>query len=285
VDRRSFIAWASASAASTASAVPSLKNLILGGQKALGATKQQKEVADLVGSAAWQKLDLGDRIWAVGKALEGTAYVASTLEQSPEACRVVWNGLDCVTFLELCWAVASTKSVDLAKLTARITQTRYRNGKVNGYASRLHYTSEWLHENREDRRIKLVCEDWPESIEWTPEVGFMSKNPERYPALKADGSLVAKIRSQEDAVNRMNFKIVPKEAWSQVISRIQEGDFVAFVTRREGLDFSHVGLLGGAKGTLLHASQTREQVVVQDLIEWGQASRTVTGMVVSRSLN
>lgn len=285
MDRRSFIAWASSSAAATASAVPSLKNLILGGQKALGATKQQKSVADLVNSAAWKKHDLGDRIWTVGKALEGTPYVAGTLEVEPEACRVLWNGLDCVTFLELCWAVASTESVDLSKLTARVTQTRYRNGKVNGYASRLHYTSEWLHENREDRRIRLVCEEWPESVEWQPEVGFMSANPEKYPALKQDRSLVAKIRAQEETVNRLSFRMVPKDAWGTVVPRMQEGDFVAFITRREGLDFSHVGLLGGEKGLLLHASQTQEQVVVQDLVGWGQASRTVIGMVVSRALN
>lgn len=285
MDRRSFIAWASSSAAATASAVPSLKNLILGGQKALGATKQQKSVADLVSSAAWKQLDLGDRIWAVGKALEGTPYVAGTLEVEPEACRVLWNGLDCVTFLELCWAVASTESVDLAKLKARVTQTRYRSGKVNGYASRLHYTSDWLHENREDRRIRLVCEEWPESVEWQPEVGFMSANPEKYPALKQDRSLVAKIRAQEETVNRLSFRMVPKDAWGKVVPRMQEGDFVAFITRREGLDFSHVGLLGGEKGLLLHASQTQEQVVVQDLVGWGQASRTVIGMVVSRALN
>ncbi len=285
MDRRSFIAWASASAASTASAVPSLKNLVLGGQKALGATKQQKAVADLVASGSWQKLDLTDRIWAVGNALQGTTYVAGTLEQSPEACRVIWGGLDCVTFLELCWAVASTKSTDLAKLTQRITQTRYRHGKVNGYTSRLHYTSDWLHENREDRRIQLICEEWPESVEWSPGVGFMSRNPDRYPSLAADPSLVAKMRSQEEAINRMAFKIVPKEAWSKVISRTKPGDFVAFVTRREGLDFSHVGILGGDDGTLLHASQTKEQVVVQDLVGWGQASRTVTGMLVSRALS
>ena len=81
------------------------------------------------------------------KQMLGTEYVAGSLEQVPEKLKVSLVETDCILFVETCLAMAvnAKKGNDSPdSLCAFIQGTRYRNGVVDGYTSRLHYTSEWI---------------------------------------------------------------------------------------------------------------------------------------------
>ena len=72
----------------------------------------------------------------IGKSYLGTKYVANTLDQDGEESLVIrTDAVDCLTFVEytLAQALGSSFADNLQKI-------RYRDGIINGYPSRLHYT-------------------------------------------------------------------------------------------------------------------------------------------------
>ena len=92
---------------------------------------------DFVGLRNFKDLFQDSRI---GKSYLGTKYVANTLDQDGEESLVIrTDAVDCLTFVEytLAQALGSSFADNLQKI-------RYRDGIINGYPSRLHYTSEWI---------------------------------------------------------------------------------------------------------------------------------------------
>src|SRR5437762_1637668 len=95
---------------------------------------------------------IGKTAAAVAMELLGTPYVGATLELDDrvESCSVNLLGLDCVTLYEtsLCFArMLRHDGRTPADLLREIQFTRYRGGKLDGYLSRLHYTSDWIYDN------------------------------------------------------------------------------------------------------------------------------------------
>src|SRR5262245_823449 len=91
---------------------------------------------------AWSELPIGERIGAIGMALQQTPYVEATLElyEGREICSVNLRGLDCVTFFESSLGFARMLRHDgrtPEALLAEVAFTRYRGGRLTDYASRL----------------------------------------------------------------------------------------------------------------------------------------------------
>ena len=86
-----------------------------------------------------------------------TPYVANTLERGEkEELYVNIHETDCILFVESCLALAQTaKSGDTTytNFCKKIQELRYRNGEVDGYPSRIHYTSEWLLQAEKDGKL------------------------------------------------------------------------------------------------------------------------------------
>src|ERR1035437_5311697 len=98
-------------------------------------------------------LSVGELILKVGNDFKGMPYVGKTLDLTIEENLVInLRELDCTTFVENCLAIART--IKSGKLTFEtfineLEKIRYRNGKLNGYVSRLHYFGEWITNNSE----------------------------------------------------------------------------------------------------------------------------------------
>ena len=78
---------------------------------------------------------------------QGTRYVAGTLEVEPEQLVVKLKETDCILYVESCLALALTaqsSDTSYAAFCDNIRKLRYRDGKIDGYPSRIHYTSEWI---------------------------------------------------------------------------------------------------------------------------------------------
>jgi len=233
----------------------------------------------------------GERVAAVGRFFLETPYVAYTLEApGPERLQVNLHGLDCTTLVENALALSRlliSKTQDLDTYKSLLTSIRYRDGKFDGYPSRLHYASDWLTDNAQKGYLMFVHMGYKTSS-LHPQVNYMSTHPSAYAALNADSTLIPVIVAQEVRINQMSFPYLPKEKVNDKATCIRTGDIIAISTGLSGLDFSHLGIAIRQKGKiyLLHASSTGKKVLISEkpLSEYLAGIKKHTGIVVVRPL-
>lgn len=215
---------------------------------------------------------------AIGKKLIGAPYVAHTLDQNPNESLVVnLNRFDCTTFLETVLALAlthhelaaSAQTGTTLEQTYRqyLTQLRYRNGRIDGYASRLHYFSEWLREGERNGFLTDITASLPGSRVVNKPLSYMTSLVNRYPRL-TDPAIYRQVAQTEADLGNRSFAFVPRTAVAAVESELQDGDMVMLMAARPGLDMKHVGfVVRAADGSvhLLHASSVSRQVEVTTL--------------------
>jgi hypothetical protein len=221
----------------------------------------------------WARMAIGDRIAHVGRALIGTPYLGGTLDISPEIGEVLrpnLAGLDCVTFAEQAWAIAvatEPQGISQTRFLDELTQIRYRGGRNFGYASRLHYFSDWMNDHVAQGRAIDVVKGSPDAIPFARQVGFMTRNADKYPALARPGML----DSMKEVESRLN--ATPRWWWakpmtSDAAQRLESGDIVGFADVRAGLDCAHVGIIWreGETVRVLHASSLAKRVILDEEI-------------------
>lgn len=203
------------------------------------------------------------------KQMLGTEYVAGSLEQIPEKLKVSLVETDCILFVESCLAMAinAKKGIDNPdSLCATVQSLRYRNGKVDGYASRLHYTSEWIRQG-EARGIFTEITDVLSADNLSGQrFSFMSTHTDSYKQLKDNPGEIAAIAAMEENLNKYtDYFVIPKEDVKKIEHLLKDGDILGFNTSVEGLDIAHVALVyhkeNGEVG-FIHASQADGKVVV-----------------------
>jgi hypothetical protein len=237
-----------------------------------------------------RSLTTGALILKIGTSFMGTPYVGNTLDTNPEENLIVnLQGLDCTTFAENCLAIARTVKSDhpcFETFADELERIRYRNGKLNGYVSRLHYFGEWISNNAS----KGILEDVTAKIGGVPcpvVLNFMSTHPDSYPQLKNNPELIKEIRLIESNVSAQSFSFIPKDKIPDLSSGMMDGDVVSLVTKIPGMDVSHVGLLYKEKGLvyMLHASSTGGKVEKTriPLADYLKNSKNTTGIFVARA--
>jgi hypothetical protein len=227
----------------------------------------------------------------------GTPYEAATLEMylaaggSPRAEPLVASltRFDCVTLVESAIAVARSASrpgtpawSDFAR---EIERMRYRDGARSGYASRLHYFSEWIR-NGEARGLLTDLGRDLGGVPDTRPLRFMTEHRASYPAL-ADDATYAEIGAMERRLDSAPRFIVPKAGIPPAADRIASGDILAFATTLPGLDVTHAAFAyrdGAGTLRVLHAplSGGVVEITASTLTEYVAAIRGCTGILVAR---
>ena len=205
--------------------------------------------------------------------LEGIPYVAQTLEISKvEKLIINLRELDCTTLVENVFALTLTTkqgSVQWSDFCRNLALIRYRNGKPEGYHSRNHYFLWWVENNRQKNLITLP--EIPAALRQRQVINlnYMSTHVNSYRMLKDGGAKVQKsIRDYEKASFGMVMYYIPVSQLSKSkkeLSCIKDGDILAIVTKRQGLDTSHIGIAEwGSDGFLhlLNASKIFKKVVL-----------------------
>ncbi len=215
----------------------------------------------------------------------GKPYLAHTLDKTKEEKLVVrLDGFDCTTLVETVVAEVN----DANSIEAHITKTRYRNGVIEDYASRIHYFTEWIKENSNQGIVEDITSTIPCSKPFKFKVGYMSKNRTKYQQIATNNELLDKIKAMEDKVNSYEWQYIPKQSLPQCESYIKHGDIIAITTDMDGLDIAHLGFAhrAGKKLSLLHASTDEKKVVntTKTLHQYLMSHKKQTGIMVLRLL-
>ena len=224
----------------------------------------------------------------IGKFFLGAPYVAGTLETEKAESLVVNLGeYDCVTFVEtvvaLAWHLKSREKTFKA-FRRSLQKIRYRQGHLQGYSSRLHYFSDWMHDNQKKGIVRNVTvEIGGKPLRKT--MSYMTTHPDLYPPLK-NATTLQRMRSVERMISKKPLYFIPKKALRCLEDRIRDGDLIAITTNTEGLDVQHVGLAARVKNRihLLHASSTEGKVILskKTLYRYLMQSKVRSGIMVAR---
>lgn len=205
----------------------------------------------------------------------GRPYVGHTLEVAdPEQLVVNTRQLDCTTLVENVTALTLCAYRNLytwRDYLNALVQLRYRRGQLDGYASRLHYFTDWITDNTQKELVTEIQQ--PESVfsaVQTIDVHYMSSHPDAYKALKNHPELVKTIAAQEDSLNGRCYRYIPKPGvrdTKAMRSAVRDGDIIAITCSKPGLDIAHLGFAVWRKDGLhlLNASQLHKKVVEEPM--------------------
>jgi hypothetical protein len=233
---------------------------------------------------------------AIGKQFLGKPYVPHTLDITPtEQLIVNIREFDCTTYLETVLAL-SLAWHDVTDKQNRpyfeqvfkkyLTKLRYRDGRIDGYASRLHYFSDWLRNNERKGLVTDVTHELPGSISVAKPVSYMTAATYKYPQLN-DAATLKQVALTEATLSQQSFAFIPKKAIRLAEAQLRDGDIVMLTAARPGLDMKHVGLAvrqPNGRIHLMHASSDQGEVVISpyplsDYLLW---HRHLSGLRVAR---
>ena len=257
-------------------------------------TARNIAIYERVASALEQKaaeMSMPELVVQVALQMLGTPYLWASLEREPEQLQVYLDKTDCILFVELstCMALTlkgkrivqdgngiyyrnrPTPSVEDAEpsyalLCENIRNMRYRLGIVNGYASRIHYTSEWLLQNATNGILREYTSELGKEFEQT--FSYMSDHPQTYIQLSHDSRQLTRIYLIEQHLNAQKpYYYISQDELNnpEVTAQIQSGDIITFISPREGLDLAHVAIAYEYDGAMhfIHASYGGKQVMIE----------------------
>lgn len=236
----------------------------------------------------------GDCIAWLAKQFVGLPYKGGTLEgEAPgyeEFLTVDLDELDCTTLVDNVLALAYTvgeRRSSWRDFVYNLERLRYRNGKRDGYASRLHYFSAWVVDNVHRGTLIDATQYFPKNAYQVKSIDFMSENRSKYPAL-ADDEVFNRLKSAEIGFRNHRYCYIKAQdvGSKHTKAALRDGDIVAFTTKTNGLDVAHMGVVVMVEGEprLLHASSSAGVVMINStpLEEVFRKNHTFTGMRVVR---
>lgn len=207
----------------------------------------------------------------IAEQLKGIPYVAHTLEpNNNERLIINLRQLDCTTFVEqvaalyLCVKERKTTFADYCKMLQKL---RYEGGAEPHYTKRLHYYSSWI----EDKKSMDICKEIqspnpPFTKVQRLSLNWMTTHVNDYRMLKNNPSWVQQIRKMEQKMEGRQYRYIPKEQIKNtrlLRNTIKDGDIIAIITNKKGLDTQHLGFALWHKDGLhlLNASSIHKKVI------------------------
>lgn len=242
----------------------------------------------ITGLSGDKNMTTAERVITAAQMLLETPYVAGTLEQVPERLIVNLHETDCILFVETCLALAITAAESdhsFARFKDVLKNLRYRNGVIDGYTSRLHYTSEWIRQAEKNGFVKEVSKEIANTSN-PQKFFFMSSHPESYKQLSGNTEEMEKIKRIESNLNGYEYFYIPKNKIPQYLSQIKAGDIIGFNTSVQGLDLTHVGIAFIRQGevTFIHASSNGKKVMIEpeNLVHYVNKIKSNNGIRIIR---
>lgn len=234
-----------------------------------------------------------ERVAFFARKFEGIPYAAHTLECAEgEVLTVRLDSLDCTTFVDVCMALAYTIGENRSSwrdFVYNLRRMRYRGGEIDGYASRLHYNSDWVVDNVHRGNIIDATKNFARINYLTRTLDFMSQHRNSYAALQ-DSANYARIIKVESGYKNHRFPYIKTIDLSLKENKAQfhNGDVLGFVCNMKDLDTTHMGIVlresPSAEPYVIHASMSGGKVVIttNPLAEFVKKNRSWIGVRVFR---
>lgn len=229
-----------------------------------------------------------------GKQFLGVPYVAHTLEEGEREHLIInTRALDCTTFVENVLALFicyHEKATSFHAFCDQLRNIRYRGGILTDYTSRLHYFTWWGEDNEAMGLVKAVdTGKFPFTATQRLNINYMTIHPTLYKHLKNNPQFVKVIAAQEKASNGKTYRYIPKSLLNRSereLADVHTGDIVSLITKKTGLDTSHVGIAVWQDDRLhlMHASSIHMKVVLDPstFYDYGQRQTSMLGIRVYR---
>jgi hypothetical protein len=248
-----------------------------------------RSVFALANERGWSTLPIGDIVVEVGKTFLGAPYEPHTLEQ-PGDERLVVNlrTFDCVTFVESVLALArciKSNTPTFDAFATELLRIRYRGGVLDGYASRLHYFSEWM-EDAEAKDIAARSTARLDGKSFEKTINWMTTHHNSYPRL-SDAAVHAAMETIERRLSKRDLRYIPGNHVGN--ADIRNGDIVGIMTNLSGLDISHTGIaVRTAAGEVryMHAPNVKGSVNITPipLGTYVAKNKSAIGIMISRPI-
>jgi hypothetical protein len=237
---------------------------------------------------------------AVGVMAIGTPYEAFTLEKylkaggdasATEPLALSLTKFDCVTLVESSLGVArlaAHSAQPFWELFGReVERMRYRGGVRRGFASRLHYFSEWISDGQKRGLVHDLAKELG-GINDTRPLRFMTEHRASYPGLATD-KVFGEIAAMERSLDFNPRYVIPTDRIASISDKLESGDVLAFATSIPGLDVSHAAFAyRDSDGVMrvLHAPLSGGSVEIskRTLSDYVAAIKRSTGIMVARPL-
>lgn len=237
------------------------------------------------------KMSGGSLMLAIAGEFTGNKYIAGTLEQgSNEPLVINTQELDCTTFVEQVVAIYATVNEGkegFRDMCTNLQRIRYRGGIRSGYASRLHYISQWIADSAKQHIIHEI-DYGPVGRTLPIDLHYMSTHTASYKQLQGNSTLVNEIAKWERAMHGIEAAYIPKQELLRTANElpVYDGDIIALTTNIKGLDVTHIGFAFWENGKLhmLHASSAEGKVIKdhKNLYEYQKSKKSQTGIRVFR---
>ena len=241
--------------------------------------------------------DAGEDMVRVALKLLGTPYVASTLErEQKEQLRISLTETDCILFVETCFNLVEAVRIygaeaDFAGFADLVRQSRYRDGKVDRYSDRIHYTTEWIRNGEARGLLEDMTMAFGGMAADRP-INFMSTHKGSYRQLAGapedttaarDLALIAAV---EKTLSETPQSWIPTRKIPGMEQKIRSGDILCFMSGVPGLDIAHVGIayVHDGRAGFIHASSGGGKVMVdpRTIAEYAAAKKNCPGIKVVR---
>ena len=235
-------------------------------------------------------LSCGDLIVEIGRLFINIPYKAQTLE-CPDNEKLVVNlsAFDCTTFVETVLALtkcAAAGKISYYELKKYLKLIRYRQGKIDGYSSRLHYFTDWLHDNEN----KKIITDMTRRLGGKPQhkkINFMTAHSQLYSALKNEAERM-KMSLIEKNLSRKTIYIIGINNFGEKKQKLKIVTLLPSPPGMKDWTWRMSGLLyGRGKVRLLHASKKENGVVIskKTLHSYLKQNKKYSGIIVARPFN
>lgn len=232
------------------------------------------KVVALLREALAQKQKPASWMLWFGKKFAGVPYVGGTLDASQREQLVVnTRELDCTTYVEMVTALtmcARNHETSFSSFCNHLRHIRYIGGEVS-YVKRQHYFTVWMEANEREGIVRNVVANPPFTAVLSINVNWMTTHRSGYKMLAAHPEWVSGIRALEQSVNGKQCRYIPKGtiANSALFRKtIKDGDIIAIVTNKKGLDTTHIGIASWHKDGLhlLNASSIHKKVIDEPML-------------------
>jgi len=232
--------------------------------------KDRAKIEALLDEARQLKPKTSDKwmLW-FGKKFVGVPYIGGTLDKAKEEKLVVnTTELDCTTFVELVTALtlcAEKKESSFHAFCDNLKNVRYIGGDI-AYEKRQHYFTAWILNNAKEGIVEDIQVNPPFTAIQHVQVNWMTTHQDSYKMLKGNTNRLNGIKRLEKSISGKSFRYIPKGSIANNAlfrQTIQDGDIIAIITNKKGLDTTHIGIASWHKDGLhlLNASSIHKKVI------------------------